>query len=404
VTRTRVIAGLLLLVAAAAVSFWVASDDEPQTLVEACRSLEAPQEGDGRLAAEAVDHAHVRLSWDGAGGCVFRDGLLVGAIPGSAFTDALLWPETEYRYAVVSADGDAAATADVRTRALPPAGFPRPFAADSFWNTPLPADAAPGPGSEATVRYLVAHAERPNLTLRAWGVSVAEVHEGDPRYHVPCTRYRCTLDAFGPVPIPLTAQPDPEADGHLAVYDHAAEREWGMWQARRAGDGWEASAGAAVSTAGDGLAPADVGAGNAANFPLLGGLIRPEEILQGRIEHALVVGVPGIGAGPPVCPATHNAATSDDPDAPREGTLLQLDPQVDVESLGVPVWVAVVARALQTYGVYVRDNSGSLSVYAENPVSRGYDAWSLAGLPAGGSVSLDGIPWDRFRVVASPGC
>ena len=80
---------------------------------------------------------------------------------------------------------------------------------------------------------------------------------------------------------------------------------------------------------------------------------------------------------------------------------LQLDPSVDVASLQIPAWERPIVRAMQVYGMYLRDNSGTLAVYAENPASRGYDAWQKVGL-SGGSVALAGIPWSRFRVLAAP--
>ena len=55
---------------------------------------------------------------------------------------------------------------------------------------------------------------------------------------------------------------------------------------------------------------------------------------------------------------------------------------------------------MQTYGMYLRDNSGSFAIYAETPHSRGYNPWTLLGLS--GNPSLAGIPWDRFRVIAAP--
>ena len=153
---------------------------------------------------------------------------------------------------------------------------------------------------------------------------------------------------------------------------------------------------------GTGVAPPNGGSGNAANFPLLGGLIRPEEIAQGRIDHALVFGMPGIGQGPPVCPASHNAPTSTDPNALREGQLLQLDPTLNVDAMNIPAWQKTIMRAMQTYGMYLRDNSGAFAVYGENVVSRGYDAWANVGLGGRDYLMLSSMPWDRFRVVAAP--
>ena len=361
------------------------------------------------LVAAALDNAHVRLRWRPVTGAVrynvSRGGLLVGTVVEPSFTDALLWPATRYRYTVeaIASAGSVISTRSVSatTKLLPREGFQRPFAASSPWNRPV-GNSRVHPESARFAAYLARNALYPNVALHRYGVSVAEARPSDPLYRVPCTRYACTLDAFGAFPIPLTAKPDPSRDGHLAVYDPASKREWGMWQAKPGAGSWSASAGAAVSLAGDGIAPRGTQSGNAANFPLLGGLLRPEEILQGRIDHALVFGIPGVSRRGHVCPATHNDGSSADPYALREGMRLQLDPAVAVDSLPIPSWQKTIARALQEYGMYLRDESGSLAIWAESPASRGYDAWASVGLGGVASAPLAGIPWDRFRVIEPP--
>jgi hypothetical protein len=201
--------------------------------------------------------------------------------------------------------------------------------------------------------------------------------------------------------MPATAAADPEDDGHLAVVDPGSNREWDMWQAQKNGSSWSASAGAALDMSGNAVAPSGTAGGDAANFPLLGGLVRPEEILQGHIDHALVFGMPAVSYRGHVCPATHNDGSTADPNALEEGARLRLDPSVDVNALPIPQWQKTIARALQTYGMYLRDQGGSLAIWAENPVARGYDAWAKVGL-SGGSASLAGIPWDRMHVVSPP--
>ncbi|MHB8651056.1 MAG: hypothetical protein ACYDBR_12910, partial [Gaiellaceae bacterium] len=285
------------------------------------------------------------------------------------------------------------------TPALPASGFPRPFAASSIWNTPV-GPAAIDPNSPALVAYLAANASSPNMTLHDWGVAVAEAHAGDQPFSVPCTTYTCTLSAFGAIPIPVTAAPDPSGDGHLAIYDATSNREWDMWQGRHSGSSWSASAGAALAMTGNGVVPAGSASANAANFPLLGGLVRPEEILQGHIDHALVFGMPNVNSTRFVCPATHHDGGSTSPASLPEGTRVQLDPSIDVGTLGLPAWEVPIARAMQVYGMYLRDTGGSLAVYAENPVARGYDAWAKVGLPNTNAIALTGIPWSRFRVLA----
>ena len=112
--------------------------------------------------------------------------------------------------------------------------------------------------------------------------------------------------------------------------------------------------------------------------------------------------MPGVNNTGVVCPATHHDGDTSSSSAPMEGTRFQLDPSVNVDALPILAWKKTIARAMQTYGMYLRDSSGSVAVYAENPGSRGYDAWALAGLGGQSSVSLAGIPWDRMRVVSPP--
>jgi hypothetical protein len=368
--------------------------------------------GTSALVATGLDSSHVKLTWNAVPGAasyrVLRAGNVVGQTADTTWTDALLWPRTTYSYEVdaLSSTGTklTALVGQGASTALPTTGFARPFPATSIWNTPVgstPVSAS----SSAQMAYFLAHSPHPNMTLRDWGVSVAETHASDSSFSVPCTRYsNCTLGALGAFRIPQTAAPDPSEDGYLAVVDPSSQHEWDMWQGLQAGSSWSASAGAALSTAGNGVAPAGTASGDAANFPLLAGIVRPEEIAQGHIDHALVFGMPDVSYKGQVCPATHHDGSTADPNALMEGAHLQLDPSVNVDALRIAAWQKTIARALQTYGMYLRDQGGSFVIYAENPVSRGYDAWTKAGMPSGANAPLDGIPWSRLRVLSAPSC
>ena len=366
----------------------------------------------GTLTATSLDNSHIQLSWGSVDGAsnyeVYRGTRLVKRTSQTSAVDRMLWPQTSYSYTVnaVSPSGAvlASLSASATTTQLPQGGFSRPFPSDSVWNTPV-GNAQPVSNSSSLVSFFLANTVHPNMTLRTWGVSVAEADSSDPLYSVPCVEYtRCTLGAFGQVPIPLTATPDLEEDGHMVVYDPAAQREWGMWQAKTLNGAWTAGAGEAVSTnSGNGVAPAGTVGSNAANFPLLAGIVRPEEILQGHIDHALVFSSPKVSSAGHVCPATHNDGFSSDPNALREGMRLQLDPTLDVDALNIPAWQKTIAKAVQVYGMYVKDQGGTFGIHAENPISRGYDAWAKVGFDTSlTSASLSGIPWERLRVVAAP--
>jgi hypothetical protein len=287
----------------------------------------------------------------------------------------------------------------------------QPFGKRSVWRTAIRPRPRLDPNNAARMaRWLKNNfAKRPALVVHHFGVSVVVTRPGDPKYIwgstlKSTTGWASSLRAFGPVPIPSGAKPDPDSDGHLAVYDPVKEREWDFWQARydTATQTWWTGGGAAVSTAtGSGIAPKTVAGANAANFPLLGGLVRPEELAAGSIEHALTFAQPSTARGY-VCPATHQTESTKDPLAFSAGTHLQLDPSTDVSALRIPRWEKIVARALQKYGMYLRDTGGVLGIYAENPNNRVSDPYSALGFGEWIHFSA-AFPWARMRVLA-PTC
>ena len=59
--------------------------------------------------------------------------------------------------------------------------------------------------------------------------------------------------------------------------------------------------------------------------------------------------------------------------------------------------------ALQRYGAYVIDTGGSVALYGQSDLGRGFDAWAKAGVPAD-SPSLTDLPWASMRVLAMSRC
>ncbi len=78
------------------------------------------------------------------------------------------------------------------------------------------------------------------------------------------------------------------------------------------------------------------------------------------------------------------------------GSRLQLDPSLDVSTLGLEPGEEIVARALQTYGAYIVDSSSSMACYAQST--------ALGGISYPASWA-SGIRRDlvlRMRIVAPP--
>jgi hypothetical protein len=170
-----------------------------------------------------------------------------------------------------------------------------------------------------------------------------------------------------------------------------------MWVGSEASDGsWTAGARAASSTAGNGIAgPVS---GNAAGFALAAGVIRPEEIAAGHIDHALVFTSPYV-RNSYVAPAVHGDGRQSDANAMPMGTHIQLDPSFDISSLSRPQ--RIIAQAMKDYGAFLVDSSGSLAIRGEASIGRAStggpsDIWSPVGV---NNTNLQSIPWDHMRVV-----
>jgi hypothetical protein len=349
-----------------------------------------------------------------------------GGIPpsGSSYTSTGL-PNTRYHYRICVQQFDANgypavgpvcadsrqlrnpdATHAVWDEAVTRGNWVYPWRSDRLWRRPVPTNPTLDPNSDEMIDHFLANNghQRANLSYSQYGVPVVLARTDGKGYTVRSTRgWSWNLNSAGPVPIPDGAKPAPGSDMHLSVYDPATGRAWDMWEAQydAATDTWYAGGGATYLARRDRRHfPGNLAAATSANFPLLGGLIRPEEINAGRIKHALVFASPVRGYYH-VPPATHHGCMQCTPNynAITEGHRLQLDPAVNVDALSIPAWNKTILKAMQQYGMYFRDGSGAFTIYAENVANR------PAGSPTYPPEILNStypslyVPWDRLRVL-----
>jgi hypothetical protein len=173
--------------------------------------------------------------------------------------------------------------------------------------------------------------------------------------------------------LPPSATPSPGSDGQLILLDRRTGDEWGFWQLHRDASGrYSAENGYHYNTRWSGVPPHSR-SGNAfgsrgAGVTYLAGLIRPCEIAQGHIDHALALAYDS--------PSPHwvfPASKSDGGGNPGvdmpEGARLRLDPSLSrarLTRLGCRGACLIIARAMQVYGMYIIDNSGHAKVMAED--------------------------------------
>ncbi len=213
-------------------------------------------------------------------------------------------------------------------------------------------------------------------------------------------------DLGGPVTVPAAAgtlRPSgplgPDSDGHLILYDQVTATEYDFWQATTVRDGVCESHGGGLegsailetgypdffAISGDGSNPDGVASTRAMGTPLLAGMILPEDIASGAIEHALAVAIPGPRNLSPdpfdplpsdyFYPAstTETDYYSTNPLALAAGQRIRLKATI-VDDLGQvidePADLAPITRmflqALRDHGAYLIDNASGFTFYAED--------------------------------------
>lgn len=266
------------------------------------------------------------------------------------------------------------------------------------WTTPLPADTPVAPGSQAKVAKLLT--ERPLVSVNGWTIPVYDADASTPKYEITASEDHTGHGGWvlPGVPIPADAKPDPEEDAHMVVVDRSVGCVYEFWQARREGSGWSASWVNATPSDGTGVYPDGISA-RASGLSAAAGLIWPQEVAAGQIDHALVFASPFTRSGGPTAPATGSDGSSDDAAALAEGARLRLDPSLDIDALDLPPAQEAIAKAVQKYGMVLTDTSGGFTLYAASPQSFAsfpypqswtHDLWK----------DISDIPFDKLQVVS----
>jgi hypothetical protein len=272
----------------------------------------------------------------------------------------------------------------------------------SPFNKPIPPTARVSPTSSQGIQGLIDAASNGGfvVALERWTVALYYATEHTPLQRVRLTAAWAPRRFTPPVPIPPDARPDPSADGHMTVIDLRAGCEYDFWETRYENGQLVAGWANSLPLTGTGVYAHGYSA-RGSGFGLLGGLIFPNELRVGQIRHALIFSSPYTKAGGPVAPATESDGQSTSPLALPEGTLVRLDPTLDLSTLNLTPYERTIARALQVYGMYLADHGGEYAValYAVNPLSYPGGQPYNGLLPEDTYVSLADIPLDRLQVI-----
>jgi hypothetical protein len=253
------------------------------------------------------------------------------------------------------------------------------FTTPMFWNRDV-TTAAKAPNSDAMIASLVSAGGwgNSNRFTIDFTIDVVTATAGSPQ-----RSFTPTSDFVAPdcdnVPVPLPAGGNIEGntgyactnpgDCHLIVHDPAAGTLHEMWRANVVSSStfyggclavWNTTQAYDDELRGDQCTSAD-----AAGFPIAPLLINADEVASGEIKHAIRLVLPNnrVKKGF-VRPATHGSNTTGGASAPPYGVHMRLRADYPVASLPT-AGARVVARAMQTYGMYHADG-GQVALTAQS--------------------------------------
>ena len=374
----------------------------------------------GSFAAGKNEWNRVRLELD------VEDGQVIVFANGERQADlrANLVPETRVLFGDLTQGGGGPYTFDdvsLETTTFDPAGDQTGFfSRDSLWRTPVDSDAGVDPDSDELVAGLVREVGEERHAM--YGPGINSTSYSTPVYTVPVDQARVPVKidtstpsnlqgAFSSVPIPPEAKPAGGNDRHMVIWQPATDTYWEMWRAERRSDGWHASWGAATREAsknkgyfeqGSWPGAADYWGATSSKLTLAGGLMRTEELANGRIDHALALGLPGLRANTLAAPARRSDGRLPDTDSLPMGARLRIDPDLDLDTLDLPPAVRTMAEAAQRHGMVVHDTSGAVAVYAEDPAQTGSNPYpELLGsdYPKNLYRLMGRFPWKHLQVM-----
>ena len=306
----------------------------------------------------------------------------------------------------------------------PPVEEPAPtatgrwFSPTSFWNRQLPGEAPLASKSAGYVSELVRQVEKsgPWINTDQYSVPVYTVPASQPTVKVIQKQSGGYQDgplnqAFAAVPVPPGAKPAAGTDKHMVIYQPSTDKMWEFWDMEEKSGQWTAQWGGAMQNVSTDKGYYDpsawTGAGTnwgatATSLPLVGGLMTIKELEAGKIEHTLALAIPEPSPSY-VWPAQRSDGFNNSTNAIPEGTIFRLPASLNIAALNLPPITREIATAAQRYGMVVRDVSGCVCLYGQDPTPTGTSPYYGSGKLFEGlwpNEFMRAFPWGKLQAVA----
>jgi hypothetical protein len=260
------------------------------------------------------------------------------------------------------------------------------FPADNAWNKDI-SKAKLNPKSAQWVASVgaIGHLHPDFGSDPSYGIPYQVVPASQKKVKITYTAYGDESDK-GPFPIPVNAKVEAGGDRHVLVLQKGSCKLYELYNAHKSGSGWKADSGAVYNLKSNALRPAGWTSADAAGLAILPGLVRPDEIKKGEIDHALRFTVSETQKGY-ISPARHFASSSTNPNLPPMGARFRLKASFDVS--GYHGAALIVLKALKKYGMIVADNGSDWYISGAT-----WTGWNDADLN-----QLKNVPGSAFQVV-----
>jgi hypothetical protein len=273
------------------------------------------------------------------------------------------------------------------------------------------------PGSSAIVANIVAQSQSAyNGVTVNFDRPVYEVPADQPMVRVSvapgCNNF--TVETGTKAPIPPYAVAGDSSDKILTVYQPSSKKAWEFWLAADNNGSWSACWGGELDMAtSTGVFPQPYGE-TGSGISNLATEITEADVASGSIDHTIGFEVLGdecdwdnstIYGG--LYPASRSDCGEQIAGAPKEGQWFRFPADLAMPS-GLAPFAQMVFKAVQTYGMVVVDQGGSVSLEADQP-----SVWAAEGNsgtdPITRSLNGDqvyqviaGLPWSSLQVVDPP--
>jgi hypothetical protein len=187
-----------------------------------------------------------------------------------------------------------------------------------------------------------------------------------------------------------------DGDRHAVIVDRQTCRLYETWETRDTASGWTAGSGASWSLTSDKLRPAGWTSADAAGLPILPGLLRPDEVKAGHVDHAIRFTAPTTSTHY-IWPARHEAGSTSSLAYPPMGARFRLKASFPIARYSKDT--RVVLQAMKTYGLILADNGSPW--YFQGEASNAWPAQLIAQLKTIPGSAFEAV--DESSLEVSPG-